>query len=833
MNMDYNQWLKLCSFFLFWSLIVPLSLAADRITARNSLSGKQTIVSSGGFFELGFFNTSGNSSKNYIGIWYKKVSLQTVVWVANRETPISDTLNSELKILNGNLVLTNEAKSPVWSTNLTNPISANLLEAVLDDSGNLSLRESGPNNSTRVLWQSFDYPGNTWLPGGKISFNKKNGTGQHLTSWKNGDDPAPGLFSLELEPKGKQYIIKWNGTQQYWTSGTWDSKQQIFSLVPEMRLNYIYDFSYVDDSNESYFTYSVYDNKFISRFVMDTSGQIKMWTWLENTQQWNLFWSQPRQQCQVNAYCGKFGTCNQNSLPFCNCLNGFQPQSWSDWGLSDYSGGCVRKAPLQCERAGSTKKRDRFWVNPNMGFDSKSNAQTVPAATLDGCESACLRNCSCNAYSYEGGVCSVWTGDLLNLQQLSDGDSSGKTLYIRLSASEFPRNTNKKLIIGITVGSIAGILAISSLVFVICWKRKRQSVGSTKGIEGSLRPFAYRELQTATKNFSEKLGGGGFGSVFKGTLPDSSVIAVKKLESFSQGEKQFRTEVSTIGTVQHYNLVRLRGFCSDGAKKLLVYDYMPNGSLDSHLFHDKGSQVLDWKTRYQIALGTARGLAYLHEKCRDCIIHCDIKPENILLDADFVPKIADFGLAKLVGRDFSRVLTTMRGTRGYLAPEWISGVAITAKADVFSYGMMLFELISGRRNTEQSVEGKVTFFPTWAASKIGESEDIMTILDPRLERNADEEQVCKMCKLACWCIQDDEYNRPSMGQVVQILEGVLDVNMPPMPRSLQVFDDDQEHIMFFTESSMSQSSHAKSNSSAISAKRESTSSSVSTGLSIL
>ncbi|KAJ8433622.1 hypothetical protein Cgig2_023561 [Carnegiea gigantea] len=320
MNMDYNQWLKLCSFFLFLSLIVPLSLAADRITARNSLSGKQTIVSSGGFFELGFFSPS--------------------VWVANRETPISDTLNSELKILNGNLVLTNEAKSHVWSTNLTNPISANLLEAVLGDSGNLILRESSPNNSTRVLWQSFDYPGNTWLPDGKISFNKKNGTGQHLTSWKNGDDPAPGLFSLELEPKGKQYIIKWNGTQQYWTSGTWDSKQQIFNLVPEMRLNYIYNFSFVDDSNESYFTYSVYDNKFISQFVMDTSGQIKMWTWLENTQQWNL------QQCQVYAYCGKFGTCNQNSLPFCNCLNGFQPQSRSDWGLSDYSGGCVRKAPL-------------------------------------------------------------------------------------------------------------------------------------------------------------------------------------------------------------------------------------------------------------------------------------------------------------------------------------------------------------------------------------------------------------------------------------------------------------------------------------------------------
>ncbi|MBA0688989.1 hypothetical protein Goari_006741, partial [Gossypium aridum] len=176
-------------------------------------------------------------------------------------------------------------------------------------------------------------------------------------------------------------------------------------------------------------------------------------------------------------------------------------------------------------------------------------------------------------------------------------------------------------------------------------------------------------------------------------------------------EKQFRTEVSTIGTIQHVNLVRLRGFCSDGARKLLVYDYMPKGSLDAHLVHESNSDALDWKTRYQIALGTARGLVYLHEKCRDCIIHCDIKPENILLDAEFCPKVADFGLAKLVGRDFSRVLTTMKGTRGYLAPEWISGVAITPKADVYSYGMMLFEIVSGRRNSQQSEDGKVRFIP--------------------------------------------------------------------------------------------------------------------------
>ncbi|XP_073291027.1 G-type lectin S-receptor-like serine/threonine-protein kinase At2g19130 [Primulina huaijiensis] len=238
---------------------------------------------------------------------------------------------------------------------------------------------------------------------------------------------------------------------------------------------------------------------------------------------------------------------------------------------------------------------------------------------------------------------------------------------------------------------------------------------------------------------------------------------------------------------------------------------MENGSLDTHLFNLKEtSKVLDWTTRYQIALGIARGLSYLHEKCRDCIIHCDIKPENILLDAELCPKVADFGLAKLMGRDFSRVLTTFRGTRGYLAPEWISGVAITAKADVYSYGMMLFELVSGRRNSELSEGEKSKFFPSLAYTLIVQGGDTLSLLDPALSRIAEAEEVLKICKIACWCIQEDENIRPSIGQVVQILEGVMDVNLPPIPRSLQHFVETEENIIFFTDSSSGQSSNSRS-----------------------
>ncbi|KAF8118264.1 hypothetical protein N665_0005s0032 [Sinapis alba] len=804
------------SFFFVFSLSLHISSAVDTISANFTLSGDQTLVSSGGTFEMGFF-APGTSSNFYIGLWYHQLSQQTVVWVANRDKPVSDKNTSLLTISNGNLVLL-EGETPVWSTGLS---SSSALKAVLLDDGNLVLRDQ----SGSVLWQSFEHPCDTWLPGAKIRFDKRTKKSQRLTSWKNVEDPSPGLFSLELD-ESTAYKILWNGSTQYWTSGAWNPQSRIFELVPEMRLNYIYNFSFFSNATESYFTYTVYNHANVSRLTLDLSGQIKQLSWLDNIKLWNLFWSQPRQQCKVYAYCGSFGICNDKSQPFCQCPHGFRPKSQKDWDLQDYSAGCVRKTKLQCPRGDV----NQFLPLPNVKLPDKS--EVLERKNLTICRSACLRNCSCEAYAHveSSNRCLTWSKDVLNLQQLEQGNSEGNTFYLRLSASDMPsgsssgRKRNKAMILGAVLGSL-GVIALVLLVVNLTLRYRRRQGMIREKSDGTLAVFNYRELQNATKNFSEKLGGGGFGSVFKGGLQDSSDIAVKRLEGISQGEKQFRTEVVTIGTIQHMNLVRLRGFCSEGNKKLLVYDYMPNGSLDSHLFTNQSAEektvVLGWKMRYQIALGTARGLAYLHDECRDCIIHCDIKPENILLDSEFGPKVADFGLAKLVGRDFSRVLTTMRGTRGYLAPEWISGVAITAKADVYSYGMMLFELVSGRRNTEQSENERVRFFPSLAATVLTKDGDIWSLLDTRLEGEpVDVEELKRACKVACWCIQDVESHRPAMSQVVQILEGVLEVNTPPFPRSIQALVENDGSVVFFTESSSSSShnssqkqSHSSSSSS--------------------
>ncbi|XP_039139857.1 G-type lectin S-receptor-like serine/threonine-protein kinase At2g19130 [Dioscorea cayenensis subsp. rotundata] len=651
------------------SLAICSSHGSDSITSNQSLSGDQKLLSVGGNFVLGFFTKNKTSSKFYIGIWYKRVSELTPVWVANRATPVSDITKSLLHISkDGNLALLDQSiNSPVWSTNATIPSNSSTV-AVLQDNGNLVLRDAV--DSANIFWQSFDNPTHMWLPGIKINFNKITKVSRRIISWKNSEDPALGLFS-NSNLEDTQNVLQWNMSKIYWTSGPWNGR--IFINLPEMTSQYLFKLTFVNTSEESYFTFSLLDNTTTPyvAYVMDVSGQMKAVLWVETAQQWTQIFAAPA-QCEVTNFCGPFGSCNEQSQQHCSCVKGFSQRSPKDWALRDYSGGCVRDTPLQ----------------------------------------------SCN------GTSSDYAGE---------GDKFSHMSNVRLP------NDGRTM-----------------------------QVGNDDEC-----------LQRATKNFSDKLGAGSFGSVSKGALPDSTAIAVKKLEGLRQGEKQFRAEVSTLGTIQHVNLVRFRGFCAEGKERLLVFYYMPNGSLDSHLFHGNDS-VLDWSTRYRIALGIARGLEYLHEKCRECIIHCDIKPENILLDVEFNPKIADFGLAKLLGREFSHVLTSMRGTIGYLAPEWITGLAITPRADVYSFGMMLLEIISGKRNTEQLEESGNYYFPAVAAVKVTE-DTVQCLLDDRLQGNANMDELIIACRVACWCIQGLESQRPTMGLVVRMLEGLMEVSIPPIP----------------------------------------------------
>ncbi|KAK7260583.1 hypothetical protein RIF29_26751 [Crotalaria pallida] len=283
--------------------------------------------------------------------------------------------------------------------------------------------------------------------------------------------------------------------------------------------------------------------------------------------------------------------------------------------------------------------------------------------------------------------------------------------------------------------------------------------------------FAYETLVAATKNFNpiHKLGEGGFGPVYKGKLNDGREIAVKKLSQTSnQGKKEFMNEAKLLARVQHRNVVNLLGYCVHGTEKILVYEYVPHESLDKLLFKSQGRDQLDWKRRFRIITGVAKGLLYLHEDSHHCIIHRDIKASNILLDDKWSPKIADFGMARLFPEDQSQVNTRVAGTNGYMAPEYVMHGNLSVKADVFSYGVMMLELITGHRNSAFNLDVDARSLLDWAYKmyKKGKSLDIV---DSTLASSMEPEQVTMCIQLGLLCTQGDPQLRPNMRRVVVIL----------------------------------------------------------------
>lgn len=379
-----------------------LSIAVDTISLGLPLSGDHTISSKKGIFELGFFKP-GVREKYYIGIWYKQLSEKTVVWVANRETPVQNKYSSQLKInQNGNLVLLNQIERPIWSTNISS-IGTNNTVAELHDTGNLVLRDGS--DSSSVIWESFDNPTHTWLPNATLGRSKVTGETKRLITWKNHDDPAPGMFSFGLDPNGTdQFISLWNGSEVYWRSGVWNG--QYFDGVPEMGSKVMMNFSFVKTENISYFIYNPLESSVVTRSVLDFSGQIKQGLWLESSRQWNYIWVKPIDQCEVYSICGTFGVCSKNSEPFCSCLNGFQPRSREDWNLRNWSGGCARKTYFEFACNSSVNgQKSGFFMIPNMGLPINSHSLTVRSHKE--CELSCLSSCSCTAYAYYNG-CLLW-----------------------------------------------------------------------------------------------------------------------------------------------------------------------------------------------------------------------------------------------------------------------------------------------------------------------------------------------------------------------------------------------------------------------------------------
>ncbi|XP_077236790.1 G-type lectin S-receptor-like serine/threonine-protein kinase At1g34300 isoform X2 [Tasmannia lanceolata] len=293
--------------------------------------------------------------------------------------------------------------------------------------------------------------------------------------------------------------------------------------------------------------------------------------------------------------------------------------------------------------------------------------------------------------------------------------------------------------------------------------------------------FSSQQLMIATDNYSHLLGEGGFGTVYKGIFSNGALVAVKVLRGSSNKriEEQFMAEVSTIGRTHHFNLVRLYGFCFERDVQALVYEYMEKGSLDRLLFSE--TKTIEWEKLHEIAVGTAKGITYLHEECQKRIIHYDIKPGNILIDATFCPKVADFGLAKLCNRENTHVtMTGGRGTPGYAAPELWMPFPVTHKCDVYSFGMLLFEILGRRRNLDANLSDSQEWFPRWAWKKYEKGEMREMIVVCGIEEK-DRQKAERMAMCAMWCVQYRPETRPCMSVVVKMLEGGVEIPAPLCP----------------------------------------------------
>ncbi|CAA2968458.1 Serine threonine kinase [Olea europaea subsp. europaea] len=613
-------------------------------------------------------------------------------YISGRDKPIPGSSGSVTISRDGNIILTNGESEIVWSSNVT--ISSVNVSAHLLSTGNLVLRDD---SSDRTLWESFGHPSDSLLPTLRLTDNINTGNKVILSSWKTPMDPEVGNFSNGLQALNIPQAFIWNGNHPYWRSGPWNGL--IFIGVQEMYSTYAEGLTVVNYPPGTY-SFSVPEGKSLTRVTLNSKGSLVQTMWNDHTQNWDITWLAPQHECDVYGTCGPFGSCNALSSPICSCLRGFEPNNSEEWGRGNWSGGCVRRKPLPCDRinnaSGGGKEdgflRLRFMKVPDF-------VGRGPFRMVEECRSLCSLNCSCIAYARDTNLgCIFWSQELIDVQQYSN---VGEDLYIRLASSELDGHKDKKLITILPI--VAGLVAILICIFIYWWLMARRK-GAKGKVDAKLYEagltypsdsaeivlkhdmdkvnleefplFTFETLANATDQFHDDnmLGKGGFGPVYKGRLADGKEIAVERLSAASgQGMEEFMNEVDVISKLQHRNLVKLLGCCVEKEEKVLVYEYMPNKSLDVFLFDTSHplQKILDWKKRFSIIEGIGRGLLHLHRDSILKIIHRDLKPSNVLLDNDYNRKISDFGMARIFGGNQEQANTgRVVGTYGYMAPKY-------------------------------------------------------------------------------------------------------------------------------------------------------------------
>ncbi|KAI9105186.1 hypothetical protein K1719_022715 [Acacia pycnantha] len=794
-------------FFLFCA-------ASDTITINKPIRDGDFLISKENLFALGFFSPGKSSNNRFVGIWYNNLQQKTNVWVANRDNPVTDNSGVLSISSDGNLVLHgNYSNKPIWSTNAFVTVPNTTVMAQLTDLGNLVLSQ---NDSKTVIWQSFDHPTDTFLPYENLGVNKRTGQSWILQAWKAEEDPGTGNFSIKFNTSGKSQLFMYNNYAPWWRAGSYNGEMLVgIPFMKRAKATY-FKITVTDDDNEVGVVFHPYDKRIVLRVVAVPSGFFQALQYDFNKNQWNRFWSAPEVDCDSYASCGANGKCDPlNYANFrCSCLPGFEPKNPTEWYQnSDATQGCVRKkGPSLCGngegfvRVESVKIPDTSVANANMNM------------SLEECEKECLRNCSCNAYAAAdvrngGSGCLSWYGTFMDTQILSQ---EGQDLFVRVDSIELAKYARKskraltmswKVGISVTFVTLVAILTALSVCFFRNKKRRdeikeqesklnspTEEQNGDNRAQPSLPFFSIKTIITATNNFSDEnqLGQGGFGSVYKGTLVNGEEVAVKRLSQDSgQGTLEFKNEIKLIAKLQHRNLVKLLGYCIHKEERMLIYEYLPNKSLNFFLFDRNQRMPLDWDTRFSIILGIARGLLYLHQDSRLKIIHRDLKASNVLLDATMNPKISDFGMARIFGEDQIQARTRrIVGTYGYMSPEYAMVGEYSTKSDVFSFGVLLLEIISSKRCTDSHKErGKINLIgQVWDLWKEGKA---LEIVDSTLGKSYCLDIASRCIQIGLLCVQESALYRPSMLEVVFMLGNEVSIPSPHKPAFL--FNSNIEH----------------------------------------
>ncbi|KAF8413692.1 hypothetical protein HHK36_001684 [Tetracentron sinense] len=751
------------------------------------------------------------------------IEFSQVVWSANGNYPVGE--NATLQLTRADLMLRDGDRTLVWSTNTSGDSIAGLN---MTEIGNLVLFDG----NNRTVWQSFDHPTDSLLLGQKLVEGQKLTASLSESNWTEG-----GLHSLSVTSRGLIASIGSSPPQVFY-------KYMISGLAESIKLR-----SVIFESGSLSFSASSADPnqpiRYGSKMIVPSSaqymkfgsdGHLRLYEWAETR------WKEVEDlltrdvgECGYPMVCGNYGICLNGE---CSCPGATSGDVLYFRQINDWQPelGCSQVIPLSCEAS----QYHNFLELKDITYFTFTDDLTD--TDMETCKQACLKSCSCKAalFRYDEnssiGNCFL-PSQLFSLANDVRNNASYKSfafMKVQISptvqppteppivqapseppivqaptseASPTPVPSKKKkgwslIILGSSLGALFCVFLIIGIWVVIFRKNrdaKEDEEDDLDQVPGVPARFSYTDLKAATENFSRKLGEGGFGSVFEGTLSNGTKVAVKQLYGVGQMKKSFLAEVETIGGIHHVNLVRLIGFCAEKLHRLLVYEYMCNGSLDNWIFHKNQDCVLDWQSRQKIIIDVAKGIAYLHEECRQKIVHLDIKPQNILLDYNFNAKVSDFGLSKLIERDQSQVVTTMRGTPGYMAPEWLSSI-ITEKVDVYSFGVVVMEILCGRKNLDRSQPEDDMHLLSLFKRKAEEEQlfDLVDKYSEDLQLHATE--AVEVMKVAAWCLQSDFTKRPSMSVVVNVLDGLIDVepdlnysfSTPPPPQMTTITHNEVE-----------------------------------------